>query len=274
MIWIIVVYVGHLFSLGEYDYKDNRPPSPNPPGLAVKNVPQFVTIGFDDNAYSGFEGSAGTGGMKWIFDYFKDKKNPAGTNNKATYDGTPCRVTFYCLSYNVSVQDGEDKPYVKQAWHQALVDGHELGNHSQSHNTTTSTTLDKWKSEMQACNNWLTKPFDPKENPEKPDNTKGVGATIHDIFGFRTPKLEYNDFTFDALKELGFWYDCSIEDGWATSQDGTNFLWPYTLDGGSPGSSKVKSHPGLWQMPVHCVIVPPNLRAQIKKKAGPSFDET
>ena len=52
--------------LGAWTGHDNVPASQSPPcGLSPGQVPQFVSIGFDDNAYSGLEGSAGTGGMSW-----------------------------------------------------------------------------------------------------------------------------------------------------------------------------------------------------------------
>jgi hypothetical protein len=97
---------------------------------------------------------------------------------------------------------------------------------------------------------------------------------------------------FEALTALGFWYDCSIEDGWQPEAAGTNFTWPYTLDGGSPGNEMlarqglkrpITAHAGLWEMPAHPVIVPPDdqcrsygvepgLRAKLKTVAA-WFDE-
>jgi hypothetical protein len=79
-----------------------------------------------------------------------------------------------------------------------------------------------------------------------------------EIYGFRTPFLEWNDATFAAAAALGFRYDCSIEGGEGGDQDGASYHWPYTLDHGSPGSDAVKPHPGLWEMPAHPVIVPPD----------------
>src|SRR5204863_593211 len=68
--------------------------------------------------------------------------------------------------------------------------------------------------------------------------------------------------------QLGFWYDCSVEDGFQPAMDGTNYLWPYTLDGGSPGVQvilerdqrykPIGKYPGLWELPDHPVIVPPD----------------
>ena len=53
----------------------HRPPC----GLRVDQVPQFVTFGVDDNPYSGLDGSAGDGGMKFVTDLAHDRVNPDGT---------------------------------------------------------------------------------------------------------------------------------------------------------------------------------------------------
>src|SRR6185295_14400503 len=92
------------------------------------------------------------------------------------------------------------------------------------------------------------------------------------IFGFRTPFLDYNGNVFTVVKALGFWYDTTIEEGYEPGQNGSNFLWPYTLDRGSPGNDAVVAwndgnhvasgkHPGLWELPLHVVIVPPDDQA-------------
>ena len=243
----------------------------------------FVAIGFDDNAYSGLEGSGGTGAMKWATDMLRARKNP---------DGTPVRVTFNLTSVYAGTWMSESPTFVKQAWHTALVDGQEIANHSHSHPHGGDYSVQQWSDEMVACDSWLTKPFDPKEEKFSPDATKGLGASQDSVVGFRTPYLEYNDATFEAAKTLGFWYDCSIEEGYQPEQDGTNYFWPYTLDHGSPGhdllvewelKKPIKAHPGLWELPVHPVIVPPDdkcaqygvpsgLRAKMKR-AQSWFDE-
>jgi hypothetical protein len=102
----------------------------------------------------------------------------------------------------------------------------------------------------------------------------------------------------EAVIQAGMSYDCSMEEGWQTDQNGTNYNWPYDLDAGSQIDATilgwgyaetsvprdpVGSHPGLWEMPVHPVVVPPDyraaeygipvgLRAKIKAKAD-YFDE-
>jgi hypothetical protein len=127
--------------------------------------------------------------------------------------------------------------------------------------------LTRWKNEIDDCNRCMIKPFSPNDDPKDPDLNKGIGISPKRIFGFRTPFLEYNDTLFTALKKSGFMYDCSIEEGWQDDQNGTDYLWPYTLDNGSPGNVKttqdtmsqpIARHPGLWEMPCYAVIVPPD----------------
>ena len=92
--------------------------------------------------------------------------------------------------------------------------------------------------------------------------------------GFRAPRLEVNTNMFHALRSLGYWYDTGNEEGYEYNVDGTNFLWPYTMDNGSPnmawqrmvGSNRSSwdSLPsGLWQYPVSVFIIPENHRATL-----------
>jgi hypothetical protein len=254
--------------LGPWTGKDNVPPSAAPPGgLSPAQVPMFVTFGFDDNGYSGLPGTNGTGGMSWAADFFRPLVNAKGGNPR-TYDGTPARATFYVTATYGAMWISESNAYVKRAWHTLLTDGHEIADHTLSHNHGEAWDEAMWTQEIQACIDVLTRPFDPMEMNVSPDATKGIGMAASDFFGFRTPFLEYNGETFAALRKLGFWYDCSIEDGYQSDQDGTNYFWPYTLDGGSPGHDVIVSwgngkkpigkYPGLWELPANPVIVPPD----------------
>jgi hypothetical protein len=250
--------------LGAWTGNDNVAPSQDPPcGLTPSQVPQFVAIGFDDNAYSGLEGTAGTGGMSWAVDMLGARQNP---------DGSDVHASFYMTTIYMDVWQSESPTYVKRAWHRAMTEGHEIGNHTKSHSHGAAFSEDQWNTEIQACIDSLTLPFDPNEVNFSPDPTKGIGADESDIVGFRTPFLEYNDATLATAKDLGFRYDCSIEDGYQYDQDGTNYLWPYTLDNGSPGheilvewgsKEPISPHPGLWELPDHPVIVPPDLRDEM-----------
>ncbi len=98
------------------------------------------------------------------------------------------------------------------------------------------------------------------------DLTKSSGK----LNAFRAPRLEVNSGLYFALSELGYQYDCGLEEGYESNIDGTNFLWPYTVDNGNPNSSyqrsigvnvAIDSMPaGLWQIPSNVFIVPESQR--------------
>ena len=267
--------------------------SQRPPGfLKVSEVPQFISFGFDDNGFSGLENSGGTGGVKFIIDLFASRYNPSGLGNEKTYDGAQTHFSMYCVTGYIDNNGNENPVFVKRAWRKALLNGNEIGVHTHQHKHGIQSSVQEWESEIQTCIDWLTKPFDSQESTDEPDNTKGIGMNPSEIYGFRTPYLEYNDNAFQAIFSKGFLYDSSIEEGFQDDQDGTNFLWPYTLDMGSSGDKisaeenqrkPVSAYPGLWEIPGYAVIVPPDnlcvkygakpgLRSKMKK-AQDYFDE-
>lgn len=222
--------------------------SANPPGkLTVDNTPLFVVIGADD---CGDEET-----VKWLVDFLRSKKNK-GKKNKATYDRTPLKMSFYV--------NGKYAKEAGKAWKYAYKRGHEIGNH-----TVTHFLDDKW----QAID---ARKFDQKIwYDEMVSNDSIIMATIginkSDITGFRVPRLEYNRSAFLAMKKRGFTYDCSIEEGGQEAQDGTNYYWPYKLDNGAEidslqvswsvgekdwGYKGIGKIPGLWEFPVYNYIVP------------------
>ncbi|MBQ9810827.1 MAG: hypothetical protein IJM52_06685, partial [Spirochaetales bacterium] len=79
---------------------------------------------------------------------------------------------------------------------------------------------------------------------------------------------------------LGILYEAAVEEGWQEENDGTNELWPYTLDGGRPGETYVSEnfydqpsligkHPGLWALPMYVFVAPSDeLCARYGTKAG------
>jgi hypothetical protein len=266
--------------LGPWTGNDNVAPSANPPsGLSPSQVPMFVSLGFDDNAYSGLSGSSGDGGMDWATAMLAARTNP---------DASPVRASFFNATVYIGSWMSESPTFVKRAWNSAYKNGNEIGNHTHSHPHGSAFTGSQWQVELETCNDWLSKPFDPNEPNTSPDNTKGAGVSAADIRGFRTPYLEYGDALFSTLKNLGFWYDCSIEEGWQYDQNGKNYFWPFTLNNGSPGhdvqvswgsKQPITGEAGLWEMPVHPVIVPPDsvaaqygiepgLRAKLKSVAS------
>jgi peptidoglycan/xylan/chitin deacetylase (PgdA/CDA1 family) len=263
-----------------YSYGDNVAPSQSPPGgLAVNQVPMFVTIGWDDNPYSGLQGSGGDGGLKWAVDMIAARKNP---------DGSPVHMSFYLTSIYIGTWMSESPVYVKKAWREAYDKGNEIGVHTHTHPHGGAFSLSQWDTEIQTCIDWLTKPFDPSEPYHTPNDGAGIGIPRAEIYGFRTPFLEYNDATFQSVKGHQLWYDVSIQEGYQYDQDGTNFNWPFTLDNGSPGhdvlvkrgvKEPITTHAGLWEMPAYPVIVPPDdiaaqygiapgLRAKLKSVAN------
>lgn len=245
--------------------QDNVPPSTNPPGgLTPKQVPMFVSIGCDDNYFSGYDNS---GGMKWLLDYLRTLKNPAGSGQSSTYDGTNARCTFFNIAKYADGEGQESSANIKKIWNQAYIDGHELGNHTYNHPSGNTFTVSDWVKEILDHEQVTLKPFDPNESTTSPDSSKGVGITKADYYGFRTPYLHYSVNLFKALDSLNYVYDCSIEEGWQSEQDGSNLLWPYTLDNGSPGHNvlvqwglkpALEPYPGLWELPVYVYVIPPD----------------
>jgi peptidoglycan/xylan/chitin deacetylase (PgdA/CDA1 family) len=241
-----------------------RPSALPPAGLAPQHVPLFVSFGSDDNGYSGLEGSGAAGGMHFLTELFVGRRNPAGTGNSGTFDGTPTHYSFYVNTYYITpteqgpayaAQEREDPVWVKRAWREAVEAGHEIGNHTHSHPHGHELTVGQWQAEMRRCTEILERPFAAEDTAGSPS---GLGVAATDLLGFRTPYLEYSDATLAAARSQGFAYDCSLEEGMQDEQDGRNFVWPYRLDRGSPGNATIGAHPGLWEIPVYVFIVPPD----------------
>jgi peptidoglycan/xylan/chitin deacetylase (PgdA/CDA1 family) len=102
----------------------------------------------------------------------------------------------------------------------------------------------------------------------------GISVANGQVTAFRAPRLEVNSNLFHALKRAGYLYDTGNEEGYEYNTDGTNFLWPYTMDNGSPnvawqrmvGSNRSNwdSLPSeLWQYPVSVFIIPEQHREEL-----------
>jgi peptidoglycan/xylan/chitin deacetylase (PgdA/CDA1 family) len=219
--------------LGAWTGKDNVAASQDPPcGLAPEQVPMFVALGWDDNP----DAEA----MAWATRIVEERGGVA---------------SFYLTSSYGRSAD------TQAAWRAAREAGHELGNHTVRHDEGKAFSEAKWATELTGCTEFLT---------------EGATAVMSadDLVGFRTPFLAYNDATFATVDKLGFWYDCSIEEGYQDSHDGTNYVWPYTLDNRSPGHTtqvewggpdapaELTARPGLWELPVYALIVPPDDRCE------------
>ncbi len=199
------------------------------------------------------------------------------------------------------------KPYMIDAVKKIQTAKHELGNHTLDHIETNSpypkTTFDKFGfgegfDDGTSGTNALGETFDEanaygtegaaltmgwKDLAGKALSQKGWEGVIAGgeepakkyaatttQYGFRAPRLEINSNLFFALKAKNYLYDCGLEEGYEENVDGTNFLWPYTTDNGTPNIWTQKENgekiyidsmpTGLWQYPVNVMIVPENLR--------------
>lgn len=244
-----------------------RDASQKPPkGLNPKEVPMFVSFGFDDNGNSGVYGTDNEGGVKWASELFSSKINPGGT---------PCSASFYLATYFATGEAPNNEPteQIKVEWSKLTKAGHEVGNHTHSHKSGLEYSEDKWVEEMEKCNRILAKPV-PTDLTLNKNSETGASINPESIIGFRTPFLEFNDKTFRAAKRVGFEYDCSMEEGWQEEHDGTNHIWPYTLHKGSPGYTYCHGENikpvDLWELPCYAMLVPPDDLCE-KYNVAPGF---
>lgn len=212
-------------------YTDYRAPSQDPPaGLTPAQCPQFVIFGYDDNQYAD--------GMNAVLDLYTGLKNPAGAGQAATFDGTNVSASFYIVPANI------DQAAV-DSWKRAYNEGHEIGNHTWSHQQGgTSRDVAGWYQQINDCQEWIV-------------NNMGIPA--NKVNGFRTPYLEYNAATFEAMKQVGLEYDVSFEGGWRywPNEDGSTLYWPYTMDDGKPAGSEGRDFgqvAGIWEIPDDCIF--------------------
>lgn len=259
-------------------------PSRTPPGgIPVEQTPMFVSFGWDDNGYSGLPGSGGAGGMTWILDFLENKVNPGTkTPGNSTFNGDPVRHSFYMTTKYANEWTYEAPAYVKKSWNKAYTSGHEIGNHTDRHDNDAyrSFSVEQITTAISTCHDFLIQPYNPSEQTWPVELTSGIGVPYDQLIGFRNPHLAYNNNTFTVLNNLGYKYDCSIAEGFSYLDDGTNYYWPYTLHNGSPGNDAlggpfVGSHPGLWELPVYALIIPPDdkclqygIQPGLRAKAG------
>lgn len=221
--------------------KDRLAPSASPPaGLRPEEVPQFVVLGFDDNGVPE--------NMEWVLRELAARRNPRGSGKKATRDGLPLQASFYVMGTHAFL--------MAEPWKAAYDAGHEIGSHSFNHPHgsfsepayVVAMSADGWRAEMQACFIALEK----------------LGIPRKAVRGWRQPYLEYTPHSLAAAALEGFAYDCSVQEGFGSGEDGSNLPWPYTLDEGSPGDAlhasgsraALGSLPGLWEVPAYAFMVP------------------
>lgn len=207
---------------------DNVAPDTKPPaGLDTAKIPQLICLGFDDNFYAD--------GIRWVAtELFKNRVNPTGKGNRATFDGTPMRASFFATS------DGNQAEALREAYDL----GFEVGNHTKTHQHNLSDlNYAENVQEIGQCSKYLV---------------EDVGIPPAHIYGFRTPFLAYSvdNTSFKVLKELGFLYDCTLDNG--TQGSPKQYALPYfpgTMDKGWIWYTNL-TNPGLWQLPSAIFLAP------------------
>ncbi len=217
-----------LFISSTYTYDKLEPTHLPPAGLDSTKIPQLICLGFDDNRFAD--------GVNWVKDVLlKDRVNPQGAGNKATFDGTPYMATFYIIS-NAEIKD---------AWRGVYDYGCEVGNHTLTHEHNMSDlNYEQGYQEVGECSKYIV-------------NTIGIPPS--QIYGFRTPYLACTlteNTTFKILKDLGFMYDCTLDNG----TQGTQLQWatpyfPGTMEGGWIWYTAIATQ-GLWQTPTVIFLAP------------------
>jgi len=175
-------------------------------------VPQLVSLGFDDNAYAD--------GIEWALAMMRRRKHA---------DDTPLYASFFVTAMYL------EAPKVVAALKDAVLEGHEIGNHTFSHAHGGHFSVLRWQDEIGACLTTIS---------------RKLGATVR---GFRAPFLEWNEATFAAVRATGLEYDCSVYE--------EQIRWPWRRDD------------GVWSLPVLPVVVPAELHAQVARRI-PDFDGT
>ncbi|WP_243734321.1 polysaccharide deacetylase family protein [Photobacterium lutimaris] len=222
------------------------PPSSQSP-IATQLTPMFISLGFDDNTE--------IDGLSWVIQLLESYQNPTGLDRYAEQRMT---ASFF-MHCGPAVENTE----IKVLWRELVKNGHEIGNHTLTHPDDKVNydplqswmTAEQWQEEVSKCNDLLT------------SSIEDGGIGVEHIAGFRSPYMTYNDNTLNALLKNGIRYDVSFPAGITPDQTGTNNTWPHTLDHNSPSHSlaalggwkpAINQYPGLWEVPLHSLIVPPD----------------
>ncbi len=223
-----------------------------PKGIDISKAPQFVVIGFDDNTKSE--------GIDWALNFFKNKKNA---------DKSEARVTFYMNTYGLDEWIEDDPAKLLLSIKNLVNSSHEVANHTKNHHSDIKAK--SWEEYIAKIIDLNSTQWSERISDASNDLANKAGLDLANMKGFRAPYLAYNQSMLETLKAQNFLYDCSIEEGYASVYDGTNFRWPYQLNEGSPGHNEswygnpennesvtVSSIKGLWELPNHVFMVPKN----------------
>jgi peptidoglycan/xylan/chitin deacetylase (PgdA/CDA1 family) len=180
--------------------------------------------------------------MTWVLDLFDGKKNPKGNGNKRTYDGQSLKVTFYITSD--ALADSGDS--LLETWQRAVDAGHEIANHTHTHQDIPVVPDVTWADEISQCNSVLT---------------ENLGLEEDAILGIRAPFLSFDAALFETIGQTqDMIYDCSVPhivDPW---EDFRN-IWPYTLHDDFHDRTALTTmgkHPGIWTVPPYNLPLSPD----------------
>lgn len=214
------------------------PSDSSPGGLTTAETPQFVLIqhsnALEEVAYGIIEGVR------------KDLKNS---------NGCPIPMTWFAMSYHSNCSSAWD----------AVARGDEVA--------------------MQTNRYTPIYPFNiPRDPNPRYDNHGNLTMEIemsrdwwnsacklkfNDMVGFRSPELVHNPPVREALYKLGFLYDATITEYYAsynpTSPSKSEILWPYTMNDGIPqdcnftapsgfcdnANANGEKYPGMWEVPLY-----------------------
>jgi peptidoglycan/xylan/chitin deacetylase (PgdA/CDA1 family) len=205
---------GYACTNGTYPQSVCASTSP-PAGLAPPQTPQMVLLSFDD--------SVTTASYALVRQVLQGHVNPNGESIQATFF--------------VSMDGKYDPVSINQLW----ADGHEIAVHTITHQTSTNSSFDAWRSNMVGGRWYLS------ELAAIPES---------EIRGFRAPYLQPNDAAYQVLYTWGFDYDSSLPErfgGLSAAPD--SMIWPYTFDNGvaqvvSSNVAPQRPYPGLFEVPL------------------------
>jgi hypothetical protein len=152
------------------------------------------------------------------------------------------KVTFF---HTTSHGEKDD---LLTVWKMAAADNHEMGNYTHTGLPNVEhreLEVDGWSSEIATSTAFLTSNQLVKTNG---------------LRGFRAPKWEYSDNLLSAVQDSGLHYDSSIEEGYEPEQDGTKSPGNTARIPIHDGVKEITPHPGLWELPLYALFVPPDLR--------------
>ncbi|MEM9999100.1 MAG: polysaccharide deacetylase family protein, partial [Bacteroidota bacterium] len=211
-----------------------------PGGLAPEDTPQFVLVTFDDCVRPATEAV--------IAPVLDGLTNP---------DGRPVPRTYFVSRTNCPNPTGA---VTDAATVRALYDaGHEIGNHTENHDTSETHTLEQWIEAISSQQRYL---YDE------------VGLPAGTITGFRAPFLRTNEAMYTALQAAGFRYESSLleQPFYGASPVSTSpqtYVWPHTLDYGAgiscgfftANECPTDPKPGLWTIPAWEFLDPDGIEA-------------